>query len=441
MNPGRSHLCLAWCASLVMATAATAQTPTAGGPPLTLREAEQLALTNHPRVLAAHSEALERRQEVREARSAYFPALSGVLTGSQTNQVGARVGAGILPASQLFDRFGQGVLFSQLITDSGRTPHLVSSSKLHAQAGEQNDQATQFDILLGVNTAYFDVLRDQALVRVAQETVSARQLLADQVTTLAQNNLRSQLDVSFADVNVSDAKLLLLAAQNTLQDAYAQMARALGADQVVEYQLADEPVPASLPTDPNALVAQAVATRPDLARLRFERDAAYQFAGAEADLARPTVSAVGVAGFLPYINQPATAAPIPSKYEGAAVMVEVPVLNGGLFAARHTAAELRAREADQQLRDAQEGVAHDVRVALASASTAFQRMDVTAQFMRSATLGLDLAQGRYNLGLSSIVELTQAQLNLTRAAIENLDAKYDYQSDYAMLQYTLGLLR
>ena len=64
-----------------------------------------------------------------------------------------------------------------------------------------------------------------------------------------------------------------------------------------------------------------------------------------------------------------------------------------------------------------------------------------AQFMRSATLGLDLAQGRYNLGLSSIVELTQAQLNLTRAEIENLDAKYDYQSDYAMLQYTLGLLR
>ena len=122
-------------------------------------------------------------------------------------------------------------------------------------------------------------------------------------------------------------------------------------------------------------------------------------------------------------------------------MVEVPVLNGGLFAARHTAADLRAREADQQLRDVQEGVARDVRVAWADATTAFQRMDVTAQFMRSAALAVDLAQGRYNLGLSSIVELTQAQLNLTRAEIENLDAKYDYQSHYAALQYTLGLLR
>lgn len=83
----------------------------------------------------------------------------------------------------------------------------------------------------------------------------------------------------------------------------------------------------------------------------------------------------------------------------------------------------------------------DVRVAWASAATAFQRMDVTAQFLRQASLALDLAQGRYNLGLSSIVELTQAQLSLTQAEIENLSAKYDYQSQYAVLQYALGLLR
>jgi outer membrane protein len=173
--------------------------------------------------------------------------------------------------------------------------------------------------------------------------------------TLAQNNLKSQLDVSFADVNVADAKLLLLAAQNNLQDAYAQLARALGTDQSVEYQLVDEPLPASLPTNTNALVAQAISTRPDVARLRFGREAAYKFAGAEADLARPTVSAVGVAGFLPYIDQAATTNPIPGRYEGAAVTLEIPVLNGGLFAARHTAAELRARDADQELRDFQGG--------------------------------------------------------------------------------------
>ena len=83
----------------------------------------------------------------------------------------------------------------------------------------------------------------------------------------------------------------------------------------------------------------------------------------------------------------------------------------------------------------------DVRVAWSGAVNAFQRIDVTAQFLRQAALALDLAQGRYNLGLASIVELTQAQLNLTQAEIENLSAKYDYQTQYSVLQYTVGNLR
>ena len=72
-------------------------------------------------------------------------------------------------------------------------------------------------MLLDVNRAYFDVLHAQATVKVAEQTVSARQTLDDQVTELARNKLRSQLDVSFADVNVSEAKLLLLRAQDSVQ--------------------------------------------------------------------------------------------------------------------------------------------------------------------------------------------------------------------------------
>jgi outer membrane protein len=101
----------------------------------------------------------------------------------------------------------------------------------------------------------------------------------------------------------------------------------------------------------------------------------------------------------------------------------------------------RAMESDQRLRDRQQRISRDVRVAWASTNDAYQRIDVTAQFLRQAALALDLAQGRYTLGLSSIVELTQAQLNLTEAEIENLNAKYDYQTQYSALQYTVGLLR
>jgi outer membrane protein len=413
--------------------------PSPAAPTLTLKDAQELALKNHPKVLAAQNEVAATGQVVREARSAYRPFVSGAVTGAQGND-NARIGAGGgLSASRLFDRVGEGFVLSQLITDLGRTSNLVASSKFEAQASEQNYQATREDVLLAVDNAYYGVLRAQTVVSVARETVNARQQLSDQVTTLEQNNLRSQLDVSFADVNLADARLLLIRAQNDLQEAYAQLSRALGTDRPVQYQLAEEPLPPSPPASPEDLVTQALANRPDVISLRFKRDAARKFAFAERDLARPTVSVVGAAGLLSYAALPGTV--LPDKYEGAAVNVDVPVLNGGLFGARHAAAEYRTLEADNTLRDYEEGVARDVRVAWVNVTSAYQRLDVTAQFVRSAALALDLAQGRYNLGLSSIVELTQAQLNVTRAEIEDLTAKYDYQNDSAALQYAIGQLR
>ena len=406
---------------------------------LTVQDAEALALRNHPQILAAQNEASFAEQQVVEARAPYYPFVSANLTGSQSSDPNARIGAGALVVSRIFSRFGQGVLASQLITDSGRTPNLVASSRLQSQATGQNLQAMRYDVLLRVNQAYYNALHTQALVKVAEETVSARQLLDDQVSTLARNNLRSLVDVSFADVNVSEAKLLLLRAQDAVQEAFAELARSLGSDQPSNYQLVDEPLPPAPPAAPDDLVAQALNNRPEITSLRYLRDAAYKFFEAEKDLSRPAVNLLGVGGFLPVISSGTTS--VPTEYEGIGVNVEIPVFNGHLFSARREAARYRAQEADQRLRDEQEVVARDVRVAWSSATNAYQRIDVTAQFMRQAALALDLSQGRYNLGLSSIVELTQAQLNLTQAEIENLSAKYDYQNQYAALQYTLGLLR
>ena len=408
-------------------------------PTLTLQQAEALAIQNHPQIQAAQNEINYSNQQIIEDRSAYYPNVVGNVTGSQGNNNG-RIGAGDLSASRLFNRFGQGVVVRQLVSDFGRTGNLVSSSRLQAQAVTQNAQATRYDVLLAVNRSYFDVLHAQSVVKVAEQTVAARQLLSDQVTELARNNLKSQLDVSFADVNVSEAKLLLLRAQDSVQQALAELGRAMGSDMPANYQLADEPLPAGPPATADPLVAQAIANRPELAGLSFSRDAAYKFAEAEKDLSRPTVSAVAVGGFVPFINN-STSSPIPAEYEGLAANISIPLFNGHLFTARREAALQRALESDQRLRDEQQRLSRDVRVAWASANDAYQRIDVTAQFLRQASLALDLSNQRYNLGLSSIVELTQAQLNLTQAEIENLNAKYDYQTQYSALQYTLGLLR
>jgi len=420
---------------IVFSVTAAAQTL----PMLTLQQAEAMAIKNHPQIQAAQNEVNYANQQIVINRASYLPTITGEVTGSQSYE-GSRIGAGNLQASRLFQREGQGVDIEQLVTDFGRTSNLVSSARFQAQAAAQNSTATRYTVLLDVNRAYFDVLRARYTVKVAEQTVSARQVLDDQITELARNNLRSQVDVAFADVNVSEAKLLVLRAQDGVTGALAELGRAMGSDQSANYTLSDEPLPTAPPATADSLVAQAIDNRPELASLRAAREAAYKFAAAEKDLKRPTVSGLAVAGYTPYISNP-TSSPIPPEYEAVAANVSIPIFNGHLFSAREEAAYQRALESDQKLRDEQQRISRDVRVAWASANDAYQRIDVTAQFLRQASLALQLAQGRYDLSLASIVELTQAQLNVTSAEIENLNAKYDYQIQNAALQFTLGLLR
>ncbi len=421
---------------LAGALALPAQAP----PQLTLADATAMALKNHPRVLAAQNETAAQNQRIIEAKSAYYPAINGELTGSGAN-IGARIGAGFISDSRLFNRFGDGVQINQLITDFGRTPNLVAQSRLMAGASQQDYQATRFDVMLAVNVAYYEAQRAQELVKVAQKTVEARQSLATQVGELAKNNLRSQLDVSFADVNVARAQLLLIQTKNAVTAAFAQLGRALGTQQAMAYQLAAEPLPPSPQTDVEELVVQALQNRPELASYRLSREAAYRFEKAERDLKLPTAAFVGVAGYIPYIEQLTLPRVIPSEYGGAAVNVQIPIFNGRLFTARQEEAHYRALEADQKLRDLETTVARDVRTSWANAQTAYQNIDVTAKYLVEASEALKLAQGRYQLGLADIVALTDAELNETEAEIGTLNAKYDYQSLYATLQYSIGSLK
>jgi outer membrane protein len=268
---------------------------------------------------------------------------------------------------------------------------------------------------------------------VASETVQARQLIADQVKALAESKLKSQLDLSFANVNLAGAKLDLADAQNNLQSALAELSSALGLPSSQTFQLAEEPLPADLPKDLKDLIDTAVRKRPELASLRAELGAAERFAVAERDLSHPTISALGSVGYIPTGQ-----AAVGERYGAAGVNINIPIFNGKLFHARQTEAELRAKAVAQNVKDLENRVARDVRVAYLNAVNAYERLGLTAQLLDQAKLGLDLAQARYNLGLSSIVELSQAQLNETSAEIASTAAKYEYQTQRAILSYQAG---
>jgi outer membrane protein len=411
----------------------------ASGPRLSLREAEVMAVKNHPRVLASQANYLRADQIVRETRSAYYPALNSDLTGSQATD-NSRIGAGFLSSSRLFNRLGYGITLSQLITDSGRTHNLVATSKLQAEASREDYQATRYDVIIAADQAYSETLLAQQLVKLAEKTVTTRQAVVDQVSELTRNNLKSQVDLSFAEVSLSDAKLMLLRAQARLGSAYANLDQALGMQQSIRFQLTDQPMPPSPPKDAEGLIMQALQNRPELRSLRLQREADRRYVRAESDLKLPTVSLTGVAGFLPLIDPENANPTISPEYEGAAVNVQIPIFNGHLFSSRRRAAEYQLQAANERVRDLKNRVARDVRTAWESTRTAYEAIGATALLLQQTNLTLHLAQARYNLGLASIVELTQAQLAQTQAEVENLNAKYEYQEAFAALQYTLGSL-
>ncbi len=401
---------------------------------LTLNQAEAIALRNHPLLQASQLNALAARQVVTEVKSAYYPFSYGSMTGAGAVS-GSRVAAGALNNPIIYNRYSDGVTVNQLITDFGRTHNLVASSTLHAQAQEQNVQASREDVLIGVDRAYYQSLRAQAVLSVATETVKERQLVTDQVAELAKSKLKSGLDLSFANVNLAEAKLMLVQAQNDVTAAFAQLTATLGYQGDRTYSLAEEPTPAAPPPDATGLVAQAMQNRPELVSLRYDSESAHRFAKAERDLWFPTVSFAGTAGLTPYRQVPLT-----DHYAAAGLNVNIPIFNGRLYSARAAEARLRAEAQDQSLRDEANSVARDVRLAWLSARTGFQRLSLTQQLLDNANLALDLAQNRYKLGLGSIVELSQAQLSQTQAQIEQAGARYDYQVEIATLNHEIGAL-
>jgi len=271
---------------------------------------------------------------------------------------------------------------------------------------------------------------------VAQQTVSARQTVADQVEALFKSKLKSQLDFSFANVNLAQAKLLLLDAENNENAALATLSMVLGYPRTQNFQLVEDTAAvASPPGNVDDLISQALAMRPEILSLEFQQQSAEKFHTAERDLLLPNVRAMGAVGDTPVRN------PVLSNWYGAVgVNVEIPLFNGFQYSARAREASLREQAAQGRLLDLRNRISRDVRTSWLNANTAYQRVSVTQQLLDQANLALDLAQTRYSLGLSSIVELSQAQLQQTQAQISNAQAGYDYRLALAVLRYqTTGL--
>jgi outer membrane protein len=420
--------------SLNLFPQAAAPAPIAGDA-LTRAQAEQMALKNNPRVSVSQLLALAQHQVVREARSAEMPTANAAITAEKALD-GSRISAGSLTTSRLLTHAGAGGDFTQLITDFGRTHNLVLTQKLQEQAAKANQQATREEIVLAADQAFYDALTAQSVLQVARQTVNTRQATQTQVNQMTQNKLKSTLDLSFANVNLSQSKLLQLDAQNNADATMATLDAVLGLDHPVTYQLVEEATAINAPpADVTPLIQAALAQRPDLQSLTFGQQSAQKFARAQWDQRLPSITAAGTVGIIPIrVDQFYTN----NWWGGIGVNMNIPIFNGFLYSSEAKEAQYRAQADAERTRDLRDQIVRDVRTAWLQANTAYQRLAVTAELVKQANLALQLAQTRYQLGLSSIVELSQAQLQQTSAAIDDTNAQYEYRLGLATLDYQTG---
>ncbi len=407
--------------------------PSPMGTPLTLAQAEALALKNNPQITIGKLRALEAQQYVRETRSALLPTAFLSLTGVDSRS-GSRIAAGALNNPSVFPRAAAGATVTQLITDFGRTTNMLSSSEFQAKAEDKNAAATAADITLAVDQAFYNSLETRELVKVAQQTLNARQTFVDKIQALTSAKLKSDLDLSFAKVDVARAKLLVLESSNNYQTSLAALSAILGYQDEQDFQLVQPSEPTTPPVpDPQPLILQALRQRPEVDALQYQIESAQKNSAAEHDLWRPTVSALGVVGVAP-VRDPA----ISNWYGAVGVNVNIPVFNGFLYSARAKTADLQTEVVRQRLADLRNNLARDVRTSWEQTNQAYERLSLTRQLREQADLALDLAQQRYSLGLGSIVEFTQAELGKTEADIADTDATYQYRLTQIVLAYTIA---
>jgi outer membrane protein len=409
--------------------------PPVPGPKLSLGDAEARALRNQPRLAAEILRAQAIGKRVQETRSGYFPQLAGNLTAVKANG-DAAVAAGAVTTSSISTRVAGGFTLTQLVTDFGRTSELVRSSRLTAQAASEHTEDVKQQILRDVDQAYFAAEAAESVRGTAEAVLAFRRTSLRQLDALAQSQLRSTLDVQFAQVLVSEAQMAVVHADSAVEEAQAQLAAAMGEDTVADYVLTEQPEPPLVDDDVAGYIREALNTRPDLKALQLQARAAQQFARSESKLSYPEVNLLGTAGEV--LERDHT---LEQNYGAAGINIHVPLFNGGLYSGRAAEARLRAQAANRDASSLTLLVTRDVRTDWARARDAYLQIQVARDLVDQTAVALRLAQARYDAGLGSIVELNEAELSQTSALIAAASARFDYLSTRAALNYTLGILR
>ena len=396
----------------------------ATGSTLTIDQALVLARQN-PQIAQAEGGVVQAQGQVGVARSGFLPSAS-----ASVSLYGTTLNPGPQPRDTFYPLFGSTITVSQTLWDFGRTLGAYQAARDVERSARLDVENTWQQVELNVRTAYYTVLATQALVNVAQQTVDSNQKKLDLARGLFDVGQRPRFDVTKAEVDLENSRISLLQATNGVVLSRIALTQAVGRD-VKDATLVFPELPPAEQPDVSALLQTAMENRPDLKSVDLQILAAGETLDSIRSAWLPVLGATGT------VRWNGTDAPFVSNWTAGATLTW-PFLNGGavLGRAESQTGVIAQIKAGRDLLLLQ--IRSDVEQAVATLGESRARRAVAKTLVVQAKESLDLAGGRYQAGLGTIIELSDAQTSYSNAQAQEVKAVFDLATAWAQLKKATG---
>ena len=400
---------------------------------LTLAQVVDLALSNNPATRASWLQERAAADAYGQARGRLFPTLSASATALMSKQVASNVRFG-----GTRNQVSPSLNLSWLVLDmGGRSGSREAAREATYAAGFHHDAVVQ-GAVLQAETAYFGYMATRALLQAQQASVTEAEANLQAAQHRHDVGLATIADVLQARTAASQARLAVETTQGQLQAARATVAVAMGLPANVPFDIAPPPEAISVGTvseSVDSLIAQAVHSRPDLAAAEASAREAYASARVTRSGGLPTLSLSGNAGrVISDVSQ------LSGTSYSLSLGLSIPLFTGFAQTYANRAAEARAEAADAQAAGLRQQVIQQVFTSYYVLQTATQRVHTTDDLLASAEQSEQVAHGRYNEGVGTILDLLTAQQALATARVQQSQARWSWLLALAQLAHDGGVL-
>jgi outer membrane protein TolC len=333
-----------------------------------------------------------------------------------------------------------GLLLNQLITDFGFTAHRILATEANEAAGEKEILTNKAFVILNVQKAYLNCLLQKNLVAIAAETVKQRRAIRDQVQALHKHQLKSKVDLDLVSVEVSNAELSLIRAQNDLKQSFAALNNAMGVDGPDRYEL--EQIPIQITPSPaiETLVTTGLNDRPELLGNRDRLVASEELLKAVKALNFGSLSGVGSIGITKYGTVHDSGIPSDglAPFWGVGATMKFPLFTGFRIQNQIKEASHRKGETEEEIQNLANEILLQIVRAYLTRTTNAEQIVLEQERVNFAKEALALAQERYRLGLNPIVEVVRATAALFESESRLAEARYIYKTSESVVAYATG---